>query len=233
MSGFDKVVTSYAEALEGLEDNMTIIAGGFGLCGIPENLIKEIKRRGTKGLTIASNNAGTDGNGLGLLLEDRQIKKMISSYVGENALFEAQMMSGELEVELTPQGTLAERMRAGGAGIPAFYTATGYGTPVGEGKEVREFNGRHYILEEALQGDFSIAKAWKADRCGNLMFRKTARNFNPMAITAGKISVVEVEEIVEIGELDPDEIHLPGIYVNRLIKGTFEKPIEQRTVRSA
>ncbi|EED31334.1 3-oxoadipate CoA-succinyl transferase, alpha subunit [gamma proteobacterium NOR5-3] len=233
VAGFDKVVDSYEEAMAGLEDNMTVIAGGFGLCGIPENLIKEIKRKGTTGLTIASNNAGVDGAGLGLLLEDRQIKKMIASYVGENALFEAQMMSGELEVELTPQGTLAEKMRAGGAGIPAFYTATGYGTPVGDGKESREFNGRHYILEEALQGDFSIAKAWKGDRYGNLMFRKTARNFNPMAITAGKIAVVEVEEIVEVGQLDPDEIHLSGIYVNRLIKGSFEKPIEQRTVRSA
>jgi 3-oxoacid CoA-transferase subunit A len=231
--GFDKVVTSYAEALEGLEDNMTVIAGGFGLCGIPENLIKEIKRKRTTGLTIASNNAGVDGKGLGLLLEDKQIKKMIASYVGENALFMEQLLSGELEVELTPQGTLAEKMRAGGAGIPAFYTATGYGTPVGEGKEVREFGGRHYIMEEALKGDFAIAKAWKADRYGNLMFRKTARNFNPMAITAGKIAVVEVEEIVEVGELDPDEIHLPGIYVNRLIQGTFAKDIEQRTVRSA
>jgi 3-oxoacid CoA-transferase subunit A len=233
MSGFDKVVNSYAEAMDGLQDNMTVIAGGFGLCGIPENLIREIKRKGTTGLTIASNNCGTEDFGLGLLLADKQIKKMIASYVGENSIFEAQMMNGELEVELTPQGTLAEKMRAGGAGIPAFYTATGYGTPVGEGKEVREFNGRHYILEEALQGDFSIAKAWKADRYGNLVFRKTARNFNPMAVTAGKISVVEVEEIVEAGELDPDEIHLPGIYVNRLIKGTFEKTIEQRTVRSA
>jgi len=233
VAGFDKVVTSYEEAMDGLEDNMTIMAGGFGLCGIPENLIKEIKRKGTKGLTIASNNAGTDGNGLGLLLENKQIKKMIASYVGENAMFETQLMNGELEVELTPQGTLAEKMRAGGAGIPAFYTATGYGTQVGDGKEVREYNGRHYILEESLTGDFAIAKAWKADRFGNLMFRKTARNFNPLAITAGKIAVVEVEEIVEVGELDPDEIHLPGIYVNRLIKGTFEKPIEQRTVRSA
>ena len=233
MSGFDKVVSSYEEAMDGLEDNMTVIAGGFGLCGIPENLIKEIKRKGTKGLVVASNNCGTDEYGLGILLIDKQIKKMIASYVGENAMFEAQMMSGELEVELTPQGTLAEKMRAGGAGIPAFYTATGYGTPVGEGKEVREFDGRHYILEEALQGDFSIAKAWKADRYGNLMFRKTARNFNPMAVTAGKISVVEVEEIVEVGQLDPDEIHLPGIYVNRLILGTFDKTIEQRTVRSA
>ena len=233
MSGFDKVVSSYEEALAGLEDNMTVLAGGFGLCGIPENLIKEIRRKGTKGLTVASNNAGTESAGLGLLLEDKQIKKMIASYVGENALFEAQMMSGELEVELTPQGTLAEKMRAGGAGIPAFYTATGYGTPVGEGKEVREFNGRQFILEEAIHGDFAIAKAWKADRFGNLMFRKTARNFNPMAITAGKVAVVEVEEIVEVGQLDPDEIHLPGIYVHRLIQGTFEKTIEQRTVRSA
>jgi len=232
MSGFDKVVGSYEEAMDGLEDNMTIVAGGFGLCGIPENLIKEIKRRGTTGLTIASNNAGTDGNGLGILLEDKQIKKMIASYVGENALFEAQMMSGELEVELTPQGTLAEKMRAGGAGIPAFYTATGYGTPVGEGKEVREFNGRHYILEEAIQGDFSIAKAWKADRMGNLMFRMTARNFNPMAVTAGKIAVVEVEEIVEVGELDPDCIHVPGIFIKRLISGApYDKKIEFTTTR--
>ncbi len=233
MSGFDKVVSSYEEAMAGLQDNMTVIAGGFGLCGIPENLIKEIKRMGTRGLTVVSNNCGTDEYGLGILLVDKQIRKMVASYVGENAMFEAQMMSGELEVELTPQGTLAEKIRAGGAGIPAFYTATGYGTPVGEGKEVREFNGRHYILEEAIQGDFSISKAWKADRNGNLVFRKTARNFNPMTVTAGKISVVEVEEIVEVGDLDPDEIHLPGIYVNRLIQGSFEKHIEQRTVRGA
>ncbi len=233
MAGFDKVVNSYEEAMAGLEDGMTVIAGGFGLCGIPENLIKEIRRKGTRGLTVASNNCGTDEYGLGILLIDKQIKKMIASYVGENALFEAQMMGGELEVELTPQGTLAEKMRAGGAGIPAFYTATGYGTPVSDGKEVREFNGRPYILEEALQGDFSIAKAWKADRSGNLVFRLTARNFNPMVVTAGKIAVVEVEEIVEVGELDPDEIHLPGIYVDRLIQGCFEKVIEQRTVRSA
>ena len=233
MSGFNKVINSYEEAMDGLVDGMTIISGGFGLCGIPENLIKEIKRKGTKELTIASNNCGTDEYGLGLLLSDHQIKKIIASYVGENALFETQMMNGEIEVDLTPQGTLAEKMRAGGAGIPAFYTPTGYGTPVGEGKEVREFNGRNYILEESLQGDFSIAKAWKGDRHGNLIFRRTARNFNPMAITAGKISVVEVEEIVEVGDLDPDQIHLPGIYVDRLIKGTFEKNIEQRTIRSA
>ena len=233
MTGFNKLVANYEEAMAGLTDGMTIIAGGFGLCGIPENLIKEIKRKGTKDLTVFSNNCGTDEYGLGILLKDRQIKKMVASYVGENALFEAQLMSGELEVDLTPQGTLAEKMRAGGAGIPAFFTATGYGTLVGEGKEVREFNGRNYILEEAVQGDFAIAKAWKADPQGNLMFRQTARNFNPMTITAGKIAVVEVEELVGVGELDPDQIHLPGIYVNRLIVGAFEKNIEQRTVRSA
>jgi 3-oxoacid CoA-transferase subunit A len=231
MAGFDKVVSSYEEAMAGLTDNMSIIAGGFGLCGIPENLINEIKRKGTKGLTIVSNNCGVDDFGLGILLQDRQIKKIIASYVGENAEFERQMMAAELEVELTPQGTLAEKMRAGGAGIPAFYTATGYGTPVAKGKEEREFNGRHYILEPAITGDFAIVKAWKADRYGNLVFRKTARNFNPLAATAGKITVVEVEEIVEPGELDPDHIHTPGIYVNRLILGTFEKRIEQRTVR--
>ena len=233
MAGFDKVVSSYEEAMAGLTDNMTVIAGGFGLCGIPENLIAEIKRKGTTGLTLVSNNCGVDDFGLGILLPDRQIKKIIASYVGENAEFERQMMNGELEVELTPQGTLAEKMRAGGAGIPAFFTATGYGTPVAEGKETREFNGRHYILEPAITGDFAIVKAWKADRYGNLVFRKTARNFNPMAATAGKITVVEVEEIVEPGELNPDEIHTPGIYVNRLIKGTFEKRIEQRTLRTA
>jgi 3-oxoacid CoA-transferase subunit A len=233
MSGFDKVVTSYEEAMAGLEDNMTVIAGGFGLCGIPEGLIAQIQKMGTKGLTVASNNCGVDDFGLGLLLPNRQIKKIIASYVGENAEFERQMMSGELEVELTPQGTLAEKMRAGGAGIPAFFTATGVGTPVAEGKEERNINGRDYILEESLTGDFAIVKAWKADRYGNLVFRHTARNFNPMAATAGKITVVEVEEIVEPGELDPNEIHTPGIYVNRLIKGNFEKRIEQRTVRSA
>lgn len=231
MAGFNKVVNSYAEALAGLEDNMTVIAGGFGLCGIPENLIQEIKNKGTKGLTLVSNNCGVDDFGLGILLPNRQIKKIVASYVGENAEFERQMMAGELDVELTPQGTLAEKMRAGGAGIPAFFTATGVGTPVAEGKEVREFNGREYILEESIKGDFAIVKAWKADTFGNLVFRKTARNFNPMAATAGKITVVEVEEIVEPGQLDPDEIHTPGIYVNRLIKGDFEKRIEQRTIR--
>ncbi len=233
MSGFDKVVSSYEEALAGLEDNMTVIAGGFGLCGIPENLIAEIKRKKTKGLTLVSNNCGVDDFGLGVLLPDRQIKKIIASYVGENAEFERQMMAGELEVELTPQGTLAEKMRAGGAGIPAFYTATGVGTPVAEGKDERQFNGRDYILEESIVGDFAIVKAWKADKFGNLIFRKTARNFNPMAATAGKITVVEVEEIVEPGALDPDQIHTPGIYVNRLIQGKFEKRIEQRTIRTS
>lgn len=233
MSGFNKVVGSYAEAMAGLQDEMTIIAGGFGLCGIPENLIAEIKRQGTKGLTFVSNNCGVDGFGLGVLLEDRQIKKMVSSYVGENKLFEEQLLAGDLEVELTPQGTLAEKMRAGGAGIPAFYTATGYGTMVGEGKEVREFDGRKYIMEESITGDFAIVKAWKADTYGNLVYRHTAQNFNTMAATAGKITVVEVEEIVEPGELEPSQIHTPGIYVNRVIKGTFEKRIEQRTVRSA
>jgi len=233
MAGFDKVVSSYEEAMAGLEDGMTVVSGGFGLCGIAENLINEIKRKGTKELTMVSNNCGVDDFGLGVLLQDRQIKKIVASYVGENAEFERQMMNGELEVELTPQGTLAEKMRAGGAGIPAFFTATGYGTPVAEGKEEREIDGRMYILEPAIKGDFAIIKAWKADRYGNLVFRKTARNFNPMAATAGKITVVEVEEIVEPGELDPDQIHTPGIYVNRLILGTFEKRIEQRTVRTA
>ncbi|HLS97331.1 MAG TPA: CoA transferase subunit A [Porticoccaceae bacterium] len=233
MSGFDKVVHSYEEAMAGLGDGMTVIAGGFGICGIPENLIKQIKKMGVKGLTVVSNNCGVDGFGLGILLEDKQIRTMVASYVGENKLFEQQMMSGELEVILTPQGTLAEKMRAGGAGIPAFYTATGYGTPIGEGKEVREFNGRKYILEEAIKGDFAIVKAWKADRYGNAIYRHTAQNFNPMAATAGRITVMEVEEIVEPGELDPTQIHTPGIYVDRLIQGTFEKRIEKRTVRQA
>jgi len=231
MAGFDKVVSTYEEAMAGLEDGMTVIAGGFGICGIPENLIAEIKKKGTKDLTIVSNNCGIDGFGLGVLLEDRQIKKMISSYVGENKLFEEQLLAGELEVELTPQGTLAEKMRAAGAGIPAFYTATGYGTDVAEGKDVREFDGRKYILEESIKGDFAIVKAWKADRYGNAIYRHTAQNFNPMAATAGKITVMEVEEIVEPGELDPTQIHTPGIYVDRLIQGTFEKRIEIRTVR--
>lgn len=229
MAGFDKVVTTYEDALSGLKDGMTVIAGGFGLCGIPENLIAEIKRLQTKNLTIVSNNCGVDSFGLGILLEDRQVSKMVSSYVGENALFEKQLLNGELDVELTPQGTLAEKMRAGGAGIPAFYTATGVGTPVAEGKDTRFFNGREYLLEEAITGDFAIVKGWKADRYGNVIYRHTAQNFNPMAATAGKITVVEVEELVEVGELDPAHIHTPGIYVDRVIVGTFEKRIENRT----
>ncbi|UXJ55566.1 CoA transferase subunit A [Pseudomonas citronellolis] len=232
MAGLDKRVGSYAEALAGLTDGMTVLAGGFGLCGIPENLIAEIRRLGVKGLTVVSNNCGVDGFGLGVLLEDRQIRKMIASYVGENELFERQLLSGELEVELTPQGTLAEKLRAGGAGIPAFFTATGYGTPVAEGKEVREFNGRPHIMEQAITGDFAIVKGWKADHYGNVIYRHTAQNFNPVVATAGRITVVEVEEIVEPGELDPTQIHTPGIYVDRLIQGTFEKRIEKRTVRS-
>lgn len=230
MSGFNKVVTSYEQAMEGLQDGMTVIAGGFGLCGIPEGLIAQIKAMQTKNLTVVSNNCGVDGFGLGLLLEDKQIQKMVSSYVGENALFEKQLLNGELEVELTPQGTLAEKMRAGGAGIPGFYTATGYGTPVGEGKEVKEFDGRPYILEESITGDFAIVKAWKADIFGNCIYRHTAQNFNPMAATAGKITVVEVEEIVPPGALEPSQIHTPGIYVNRIIQGKFEKRIERRVL---
>ncbi|WP_341501630.1 CoA transferase subunit A [Gallaecimonas sp. GXIMD4217] len=233
MAGFNKVVTSYQEALAGLKDDMTVMVGGFGLCGIPEGLIAAMRDSGARGLTCISNNAGVDDFGLGLLLQTKQIKKMIASYVGENAEFERQMLSGELEVELTPQGTLAEKIRAGGAGIPAFFTATGYGTPVAEGKETREIDGRHYVLEPSLTADFALIRAWKADRYGNLVFNKTAMNFNPMMATAGKITVVEVEEIVEPGELDPNFIHTPGIYVDRIIQGTFEKRIEQRTVREA
>ncbi|MEY4784631.1 MAG: hypothetical protein RIR41_2566 [Pseudomonadota bacterium] len=227
-----KIYPSAEAALDGvLFDGMTIMAGGFGLCGIPENLIAEVKRQGTKNLTVISNNAGVDGFGLGVLLNTRQVKKMISSYVGENKEFERQYLSGELELEFNPQGTLAERCRAGGAGIPGFYTKTGVGTIVADGKEHREFNGQTYILETSLVSDLSIVKAWKADTQGNLVFRKTARNFNPDMATAGKVCVVEVEEIVPVGSLDPDQIHLPGIFVNRLIKGSFEKRIEQRTVR--
>lgn len=231
MSGFDKVVKSYDEALVGLKDNMTVMVGGFGLCGIPEGLIKKMYELNVKGITCISNNAGVDGFGLGVLLERNQIKTMIGSYVGENALFEKQFLSGEMKVILTPQGTLAEKIRAGGAGIPGFYTATGYGTPIAEGKEVKEFNGRKYILEESYTSDFSLIRAWKADRFGNLIFRKTAMNFNPLMATAGKITIAEVEEIVEPGELDPNFIHTPGIYVSRVILGNFKKRIEQRTVR--
>jgi len=233
MAGFDKRVGSYQEALSGLKDGMTVVAGGFGLCGIPENLIQQIVNLGVKDLTVISNNCGVDDFGLGLLLKKHQIKKVIASYVGENAEFERQLLAGEIEVELTPQGTLAEKIRAGGAGIPAFFTATGYGTPVGEGKEVREFDGRKYILERSLTADFAIVKGWKADWYGNVIYRNTAQNFNPAAATAGRITVVEVEEIVEPGALDPNHIHTPGIYVDRLVLGRFEKRIEKVTTRSA
>ena len=227
-----KVYGSAAEALEGLlRDDMLIAAGGFGLCGIPELLIAAIRDSGVKGLTIASNNCGVDDFGLGVLLTTRQIRKMISSYVGENAEFMRQFLAGELEVEFNPQGTLAERMRAGGAGIPGFYTKTGVGTVIAEGKELKEFDGETYVLERGIVADLSIVKAWKADETGNLIFRKTARNFNPPAATCGRICVAEVEEIVPVGSLDPDAIHLPGIYVHRIIQGEHEKRIEQRTTR--
>lgn len=230
----NKLYPSAAHALEGLvEDGMTLAVGGFGLCGIPEALIAALRDSGKKNLTAISNNAGVDGFGLGLLLETRQISKMISSYVGENKEFERQYLAGELQLEFTPQGTLAEKLRAGGAGIPAFYTRTGYGTLVAEGKETRQFNGEWYVMEESLTADIALVKAWKADKAGNLLFRKTARNFNPLAAMAGKVCVVEVEEIVETGELDPDRIHLPGIYVQRIVHNPSpEKRIEKRTVRS-
>ena len=228
----NKVVAGPDAALDGLQDNMTLMVGGFGLCGIPENLIAAMVRRGTKGLTCISNNAGVDDFGLGLLLRTKQIKKMISSYVGENDEFERQMLSGELEVELIPQGSLAERCRAGGAGIPAFFTPAGYGTEVGEGKEAREFNGKMHLLESWLRADFALVKAWKGDRFGNLVYKRTARNFNPMMARAGKITIAEVEQLVEPGELDPDLIHTPGIFVQRIFQGNgYEKRIEQRTVR--
>ncbi len=215
-------------------DNQTLAVGGFGLCGIPEALIAALRDSGVKGLTAISNNAGVDGFGLGLLLETRQIRKMISSYVGENKEFERQFLSGELELEFNPQGTLAERLRAGGAGIPAFFTRTGYGTVVAEGKETREFDGHMYVMETALRADVSLVKAWKADKAGNLVFRKTARNFNPACAMAGKVCIAEVEELVEIGEIDPDHVHLPGIYVDRIVvNASPEKRIEQRTVRAA
>ncbi len=227
-----KVFPDARAALDGLLfDGMTVMSGGFGLCGIPENLILAIRDNGVKGLTVISNNAGVDDFGLGLLLWSKQIRKMISSYVGENKEFERQYLAGELELEFNPQGTLAERIRAGGAGIPAFFTATGVGTLVAEGKEVREFGGRKYVMETGLVADLSIVKAWKGDERGNLVFRKTARNFNPMMATAGKVCVAEVEEIVPVGSLDPDTIHTPGIFVDRIVQSTFEKRIEQRTVR--
>ena len=229
-----KITGSAAEALDGLLfDGMTIMAGGFGLCGIPENLIVALRDSGVKNLTVISNNCGVDDFGLGILLQTRQIRKMISSYVGENAEFERQFLSGELELEFNPQGTLAERIRAGGAGIPAFYTKTGYGTVVAEGKETRRFGDDWYVMETALVADLSIVKAWRADEVGNLVYRKTARNFNPMMATAGKVTVAEVEEIVPVGSLDPDQIHTPGIYVKRLVKGpVYEKRIERLTTRS-
>ncbi|MFN3146897.1 MAG: CoA transferase subunit A [Paracoccaceae bacterium] len=227
-----KVYGSAAEALDGLLfDGMTIASGGFGLCGIPENLIAAIRDAGVKDLTVASNNAGVDDFGLGVLLQTRQVRKMMSSYVGENAEFMRQYLSGELELEFNPQGTLAERMRAGGAGIPGFYTKTGVGTVIAEGKEHKDFDGETYILERGIVADLSIVKAWKADDTGNAIFRKTARNFNPPAAMCGRVCVMEVEEIVERGSLDPDAIHLPGIYVHRLIQGQHEKRIEQRTTR--
>lgn len=228
----NKKVNSVQEALQGVEDGMTLMLGGFGLCGIPENSIAELVQKGTKNLSCISNNAGVDDFGLGLLLQKRQIKKMISSYVGENAEFERQMLSGELEVELVPQGTLAERCRAAQAGIPAFYTPAGYGTEVAIGKETREFNGKMYVMEEAFNADFSIVKAWKGDTAGNLIFKGTARNFNPVMAGAGKITIAEVEELVEAGTLDPNQIHIPGIFVQRIFQGNhYEKRIEKRTVR--
>ncbi|NWG53352.1 MAG: CoA transferase subunit A [Hydrogenophilaceae bacterium] len=228
----DKVFPDAKSALAGLTfDNMTVMSGGFGLCGIPENLIAALRESGVRGITVISNNAGVDGFGLGQLLETRQIAKMISSYVGENKEFERQYLSGELQLEFNPQGTLAERIRAGGAGIAGFYTKTGVGTLVAEGKEIKRFNGEDYVLETGLTADLSIVKAWKGDREGNLVYRKTARNFNPMMATAGKVCVAEVETLVPVGALDPDCIHTPGVFVDRIIEATFEKRIEQRTTR--
>ena len=230
-----KVYADATSALSGLlKDNMTIMSGGFGLCGIPEHSILALKESGIKGLTVISNNCGVDEFGLGILLKDRQIAKMVSSYVGENKTFEKQYLAGELQIEFNPQGTLAERVRAGGAGIPAFFTKTGVGTIVADGKELREFNGETYVMETGLTADLAIVKAWKGDKAGNLVFRKTARNFNPMMAMAGKVTVAEVEELVEVGQLAPDEIHTPGIFVQRIFLGKhFEKRIEQRTTRAA
>ncbi len=228
-----KVVSNADEAIRGISDGMTLMLGGFGLCGIPENCIAALVRSGVKDLTCISNNAGVDDFGIGLMLQQHQVKKMISSYVGENAEFERQLLSGELEVELTPQGTLAEKIRAGGAGIPAFFTPTGFGTEIADGKEVRDFNGKPHILEHALYADFAIVKAWKGDTKGNLVFKGTARNFNPMMAAAGKITIAEVEELVEPGVLAPADIHTPGVYVQRIFEGTnYEKRIEQRITRS-
>jgi 3-oxoacid CoA-transferase subunit A len=229
----DKVVASAEEAVRDIRHGMTLVVGGFGLCGIPENLIQALVDSGVTDLTCVSNNAGVDDWGLGLLLQTKQIRKMVSSYVGENAEFERQFLSGELEVEFVPQGTLAERMRAVGAGIPAFFTPAGFGTVVAEGKETRDFDGKMYVMERGIVGDFSLVAAWKGDRLGNLVYRKTARNFNPMAATAGKICIAEVEELVEVGELDPDHIHTPGIFVHRVVVAPRVKRIEQRTVRKS
>ncbi|WP_409367695.1 CoA transferase subunit A [Lysinibacillus sp. 38-6] len=227
-----KVWNSFEEAVADITDGATLAVGGFGLCGIPEKAIAALQQNGTKDLTVISNNCGVDNWGLGLLLANKQIKKMIASYVGENKIFEQQFLSGELEVELAPQGTLAERLRAGGAGIPGFYTATGVGTPIAEGKEVKVFDGKEYILEQGIVADFALVKAWKADKLGNLIYRKTSRNFNPLAAMAGKITIAEVEEIVEVGELDPDHIHTPGVFVQRVLLGeNYEKRIERLTVR--
>ena len=227
----DKVVASADDAVRDVPDGATLVVGGFGLCGIPENLIAALVRRGVKNLTVVSNNCGVDDWGLGLLLRARAIRKMVSSYVGENAEFERQFLSGELEVELVPQGTLAERMRAGGAGIPGFYTPAGVGTLVAQGKEIKNFDGRDYVLERGVVGDFAMVAAWKGDRLGNLVYRKSARNFNPMAATAGKISIAEVEELVEVGALDPESVHTPGVFVQRVVVAPRQKRIERRTVR--
>lgn len=228
----NKVVSGAEEAIKDIQDGMTLMLGGFGLCGIPENCIAALVKQGTKGLTCISNNAGVDDFGIGLMLKTRQVKKMISSYVGENAEFERQLLSGELEVDLIPQGSLAERVRAGGAGIPAFYTPAGYGTEIADGKEIREFEGKFYLLESWLRADFALVKAWKGDTMGNLIYKGTARNFNPMMATAGKITIAEVEILVEPGELDPNQIHTPGIFVQRIFQGkNYEKRIEQRTTR--
>jgi 3-oxoacid CoA-transferase subunit A len=230
--GMDKRIASADAAIEKLTDGATILMGGFGLCGIPENLIAAVRRKGTKNLTIVSNNPGGDDFGIGLLLQNRQVKKMISTYVGENKVFEQLVLSGEIQMELNPQGTLAERLRAGGAGIPAFYTPTGYGTMVAEGKETREFDGRRYVLERGIRGEFAFIKAWKGDRWGNLVYRKTARNFNPMMATAADYVIAEVEELVELGQLDPDHVHTPGIFVDAIFRGSnYEKRIERRTTR--
>ena len=228
----DKRVSSADQAIANLQDGMTILMGGFGLCGIPENLIAAVERKGTKSLTVVSNNAGVDGFGIGILLEKRQVRKMVSTYVGENKLFEQLVTSGEMQLELNPQGTFAERIRAGGAGIPAFYTPTGYGTMVAEGKETREFDGRKYVMERGIRGDFAFIKAWKGDRWGNLIYRKTARNFNPIMATAADYVIAEVEELVELGALAPDQVHTPGLYVNAIFKGPrYERRIERRTTR--